>query len=364
MLKYILAFIVITIIVISILLTKINTNINEQTINFAIDKSKVALQSQFNKEKIDALKIGLLLAKNKQLIDALENDDEDLGYEILYNITKNIKKHTSEQLRIQIITADKLIFARSWDDVYAGMPIGDYRKDLEYFEKSRSPRASIEVGAMLTLKTTIPIYKDGFPLGFIEVISLFDNVTSYLKNIGLDLYILMDDKYANISVLMRNNAIIDNFIIANKNYNNKNISILNQLNFEKLVSGDIEYKDKNYIFSQDMLNGNGKKIGIFVFVISRANLEYFKTYNNESISFVNLSRDELYETESNSQYKDIYSEKLNIQTLLSVKDNIPSKDKLNHIQLIRSKLNTYTKDELINFILNEKKVKTIHGEIR
>ncbi len=364
MLKYILAFILIAIIVISILLTKINSNINEQTINFAIDKSKVALQSQFNKEKIDALKIGLLLAKNKQLIDALENEDEDLGYEILYNITKNIKKHTSEQLRIQIITSDKLIFARSWDDVYAGMPIGDYRKDLEYFKKSTNPRASIEVGAMLTLKTTIPVYRDNLLLGFIEVISLFDNVTTYLKNMGLDLYVLMDDKYANISVLMRNNAVIDDFIIANKNYNNKNISILNHLNFEALVSGDIEYKDRNYIFSQDMLNGNGKKIGIFVFVISKTNLEYFKTYSNEPTSFINLSKDELYKTASNSQYKDIYSEKLYIQTLLSVKDKIPSKDKLNHTQLIRAQFKDYTKDELINFILNKKKVKNIHGEIR
>ncbi len=364
MLKYILSFIFILIIVTIISLKKIDSNINEQTIEFAIDKSKLALQSQFEQEKSDALKLGLMLAHNKQLIDALENEDEELGYNILHSIITNIKQHTNETIRIQIITAEKNIFARSWDDVYAGMPIGDYRKDLEYFKKSKIPRASIEVGAMLTLKTTIPVYQDDFLLGFIEIISLFDNVTTHLKNMGIDLYVLMDDKYSNISVFMRNNAIVGNFIIANKNYNNNNISILNELDFKSLLSGEIEYKNKHYIFSEDMLNGNGKKIGIYLFSLPEVNLEYFKAYNGESASLINLSRDELYETTSNTHYEDINSEKLYIQTLLNIKDNIPSKDKVNHIKLIRTELNKYKKEDLINFILNKQKTKSIHGEIR
>jgi len=45
---------------------------------------------------------------------------------------------------------------------------------------------------MLSIKTTVPIYKNKTLLGFVEIISLFDSITNFFKNMGIELYVLMD----------------------------------------------------------------------------------------------------------------------------------------------------------------------------
>jgi len=57
-----------------------------------------------------------------------------------------------------LITKEKNIFVRSWDNIYAGMPIEEYRHDLNYFKNHHTPRTSLEVGRKLGIRATVPIY--------------------------------------------------------------------------------------------------------------------------------------------------------------------------------------------------------------
>ncbi|MFZ2890412.1 MAG: hypothetical protein WA010_08055, partial [Sulfuricurvum sp.] len=97
--------------------------VTSQTLERLSDQLSLALNNQLEKERSNALRYALILGQNSALSDALEQEDEDKGFEILSEVMESIKLHTDVLIRSQIITADYVIFARSWDNSYAGMPL-------------------------------------------------------------------------------------------------------------------------------------------------------------------------------------------------------------------------------------------------
>ena len=352
------------IVVILLLIIYFKVTVQEKKVGYILDKSLVTLESQLKHEKRRSLTIATALSKNSALVNALENDDEDLGYKILSDIMNTIKKNTNVVIKTQIITRDYNIFARSWDDIYTGMPLEDYRTDLKYFETHKTPRSSIEIGRMLSLKTTVPVYKDDILLGFIEIISFFDTMTDFFKNMGIELYVLMDDKYLDIAVFMQENSTVDKYIVSNRNYNNNNIKMLNDIDFKKLKVNRILHKKDKYIFYEDMKNGDADSIGMFVFVLDEKYLEYFKEPKDEVSFLINITRNNLYEITKEQQYEDVLNDNLDIKSLLSLKSIIANEDKKKYLEILKKKLDKYNKDELIAIILEEKIVNKIDGKIR
>ena len=244
------------------------------------------------------------------------------------------------------------------------MPLEDYRTDLKYFETHKTPRASIEVGRVLSLKTTVPIYRDDVLLGYIEIISFFDAITDFFKNMGIELYVLMDEKYLDIAVLMQENSTIDKYIVSNRNHNVNNIKMLNNIDFNKLKESRILHKKDKYIFYEDMKNGDANSIGMFVFVLDEKYLEYFKEPKDEASFLINITRNSLYEIAKEQQYEDMLNDNLDIESLLSLKPIIVNEDKQKYLEIMKRKLDKYNKTELINIILEQKNLKKIDGKIR
>jgi len=338
--------------------------IKEQEIDFILDKSALTLEAQLKDDKIKSLNLAISLSKNDSLIDALENDDEDLGYKILSDIMNTIKVNTNIVIKTQIITSDYHIFARSWDDVYTGMPLEDYRTDLDYFKTHTNPRSSIEIGRMLSLKTTVPIYRHGFLLGFIEVVSFFDSITDVFRNMGLDLYVLMDDKYFDIAVFMQENTIVDKYIVANRNYNPNNIYTLNKIDFKALKVNRILHVGDKYIFYENMYNGDAKPIGIFVFVLAQKYLNFFKEDKDEAAFIINITRNNLYDVVKENRHKNILNYDYNIKSLLYLRDSVAKEDRKQYMDVMYKKLDKYTKDELIQLMLDQKVINKIDGKIK
>ncbi|QOY51790.1 cache domain-containing protein [Candidatus Sulfurimonas baltica] len=364
MLKKLVPIFTFIIIAIVLLIIYFRDTIKEQKIDYILDKSLLTLESQLKNEKINSLKIAISLSKNEGLINALENDDEDLGYKILSDIMNSIKENTNIVIRTQIITADYNIFSRSWDNTYVGMPLEEYRTDLKYFQTHKTPRTSIEVGRMLSIKTTVPIYKDEILLGFVEIISFFDSITSFFKNMGIDLYVLMDDKYFDISVFMQENITLEKYIISNRNYNHNNMKMLNNIDFKKLKTNRILLKDDKYIFYENMKNAEGESIGIFLFVLDKKYLEYFKEPKDEVSFLINMTRNNLYDITKEHQYRNVLSESIDIRSLLSLKDITSKEDKRKYLEIAKERLDKYSKDELIQIILEQKIIKKVDGKIR
>jgi len=364
MLKKIVFIFVIFVVVISLALVYNKSKIKEEKIYHILDQLTLALESELKSHEMEDLELALFLSKNTALVDALENDDEDLGYKILSDITTTVKTHTSRHIRAQVITNEYNIFARSWDDVYAGMPIGDYRTDLEYFKTHTTPRASVEIGRRLGVKATVPIYKDGVFLGFMEVISFFKSMTEFFSSMGVDLYVLLDVKHTDTAVLMSENLTIDEYVLSNRNYNYNHIQTLNAVDFKELKLNQVVYKDSKFIFYETMYDGSHTPIGAYLFVLPERYLEYFRNPEDDISFLINVTRNSLYDVVKEEKYEKNIYDTYSADSMVYLQDVIDKEDRQLFLDEAYEKFDKYSKDELIQMMLERKIVKKIDGKIK
>ncbi len=341
--------------------------LKEEKLEHILDQCSLALDTQLKKRQMDALQLAIVLSKDDGIISALENDDEDLGYKILSSTMKSIEHNTQRFIRTQIITGEYNIFARSWDNIYAGMPLADYRTDLDYFKTHTTPRTSIEIGRRLGIKATVPIYDVNDKsklLGFVEVISFFESITDFFSSIGVDIYVLMNQQHLDTAVLMRDNLLIDKYVVSNRTYNATHIATLKKINFKELRVGRILYLDGKYIFYKPMRNASSQVIGAYIFILPHKYLDYFRNPDDDISFLINITRSNLLTiTKEQNQKADIY-DRHTIESLLHFKDIVSKNEREELLISAYQKLDDYSKDELIQLILDKKIVKKIKGQIK
>lgn len=352
-----------------LILVVLNFQLKQQVSAMSImkisDQLSVMLRSEIDKGKENALRNALLLSHNDALIDAMENNDEEKGYLILSELMNSVKKHTHTLIPSQIITDDYRIFARSWDNSFAGMPIDEYRPDLQYFLKNKKPRSAIEVGRRLGIKATVPIYKNDKRFGFVEVLQFFESTTEYFRNMGVELYILMDERFYGIAIFMQDNPFVgQDYIVANRHYNAEHLPDLERIDYEKLRRESVVQLNRKYFFYEPMIDGSGEAIGAFVMVVPERRLKLFNSKEDELSFMINFTRSELYEI-TKKQYGDISGYKSHYdKELLYLKDVVAPEDKELFIEEARDRLSEYTKEELVGMILNYDIPRQVNGEIR
>lgn len=189
-LLYITPFLLISIVLL-ISIFDLKTKMSWQLADDVSDQLSLSLRSELDQEKENALRFAIVLSENSDIVNALIDGDDDFGHMKLKHIMTTINQHVNTPIRAQILTPEYLIFARSWDEenVYAGMPLEDYRSDLDDVKRHKKPRVSIEVGRRLGIKATIPVYKENKLKGFVEVLQFFDDSTSFFHKFGIDLYV-------------------------------------------------------------------------------------------------------------------------------------------------------------------------------
>jgi hypothetical protein len=363
--KILLALFLLFVVAILFVIVQLKQESSDLSVKKISDQLAVILRSELDKEKESALRYALVLSKNHALIEAMENDDEDKGYLILSELMHSIKQYTHTLIRTQIITDDYLIFARSWDNTFAGMPIDEYRPDLRYFQQNKKPRSAIEVGRRLGIKATVPIFNDGKMLGFVEVLQFFENTTDYFRKMGVELYILMDERFYNIAILMQDNPFIGSrYVVANRHYNTAHLSDLEAIDFKRLQQRDVVRYNQKYFFYEPMINGSGEKIGAFVMVLPEQRLKHFASREDELSFMLNFTRSELYEI-TKKQYDDEAGYKSRYdKEILYLKDVVDEEDRELFVDEARERLGEYSKEELIGMILNYDISHEIKGEIR
>jgi hypothetical protein len=352
--------------VLAIVLWQLEKKVTSLTLERLSDQLSLALNNQLEKERSSALRYALILSQNKALSDALEQDDEDKGFKILSEGMESIKVHTDSLIRSQVITSDYVIFARSWDNSYAGMPLEFHRPDLLYFQNHKNPRSAIEVGRKLGVKATVPVYYDDKMLGFVEVVSFFESTQEYFDRLGIDMYVLMDARFYDTAVFMQENpTIAKEYILANPKYTQSDLKLLNGVNFKVLKHTHVVYSGGRYLFFEPMKNGEGETIGAFVFSLSPKQINAYAHSDEEDISFlIHLSRNELYDVTMKKSLDDGLFQSVYDKELLYLKDTVAPEDRELFLQEAHERLDAYSKEELIGIMLNYKVTKEIKGEIR
>jgi len=307
----------------------------------------------------------MALSEDGELKNSLIQDDEVKGYKILSNISERFKKYTHlKSLRIQVLTPDFFIFARSWNEGFEGMPIWWFRNDLDALTQKNKPKVGMETGRLLTFKATIPIRSGAKILGYLEVIKFVDEFAIKLRKRGIELFALMDEKYLEQAELMRDFPVVSKYIVSNQNFNEQLLPKIKKLNWKRFLNQSYAYEDEILYLHEPMYNGKGKQIGIYLLVISADALKKFEK-ENESVSFFTQFSDDDIKKVVNA-WENPYGSFRNQydKDLIALLPKLQQEDKEGLEREAKAILRTYSKEELIDMVLlNTHKEKKI-GEVQ
>jgi len=316
-------------------------------------------------EMVDLLSFSLALSEDGELKNALVSEDEAKGYYILSNISKRFKKYTHlKSLRLQVMTPDFFIFARSWDEGFEGMPMWWFRDDLDTLTRSPDPKVGMETGRLLTFKATVPIRSGYKIVGYLEVIKFIDEFAIKLRERGIELFALMDERYLEQAELMRDFPRIDSFVVTNQNFNNQLLPKVKMLDWKRFGIQGYAYKDDILYVDEPMYNGAGKLIGKYLLAISEDRLKQFEKETESLSFFTQFSDDDIKKvvTAWENPYGSFKNQ--HDKDLIALLPKLEKEDK-KHLELeAKSILRTYSKEELIDMVLDNKHREKKVGKIR
>ena len=306
-------------------------------------------------ENSDLLTFSLGLSEDGALKNALISDNEERAYEILSGITRRFKDYTPIQtLRLQVLDKEFFIFAQSWGNASVGMPMWWFRDDLKKLKKNKRPKVGMETGRRLTFKATIPIKSGKEYIGYLEVIQFVDEFANKLRQRGIELFALMEVEYLKQASLMREFPFLDKYVIANKNFNKKLELKAENINWDKLREEGYFYHDGILYLLESMYNGDNEEIGKYLLILpSKILTHYRKKYQDISI-FTRLRNKDIYKVvqlweDPSKSYKNIED-----QNLIELLSSLHTEDKHILLETVKKRLNMYTKDELIDIILERR----------
>lgn len=206
-----------------------------------VSKSIEIFNDQLNAQKRYALSLSLMMSQNYILRQALKNNNQQQALVEIDKILLQIEDSVGiKNIDIQMHTKDLRAFARNWDKSdYFGTPLESFRKGLVRVKNTQSSFASIELGKRLNIKAISPIFdkRDNF-IGSIEVIMDFSNVKQRLKKLNIEMLALLEKRYIDIAVDLKNHKKIDDFYIVENRYSNELYQLLytkqNLIKHEKL----------------------------------------------------------------------------------------------------------------------------------
>lgn len=282
---YIVTLFLTVLLILFIFYNRYNATYQEEKITSFISKNIDILNENMDFEKEYALSLSLFLSKDKKIKDALLKNNQKKALEEIKFFLNDIKRATKiDNIDIQIHTKELKAFARSWENGgYLGLELSGFRRGLVRVKKSLKPFVSTELGKRLNIKAISPILdKNGTFLGSVEIIVDFKNIKDRLKKFNLDMLVLLDKKFINIAVDLKNNKQIGNYYLTQKEYSKELYKILtknpNILKSKKAY----EKVDGKYIVLIPMLSVGIDDVGIIVLSMD-SKISDISTINQESI---------------------------------------------------------------------------------
>ena len=312
-------------------------------------------------ENANLLSFSLALAEDGALKDALLEENQEVGYELLYSISNRFKKNTHiKKLRLQLLNNEFEIFAQNWKKDSVGMPLSWFRSDLKKLKYKKKPKVGIETGRRLTFKATIPMKFGKEYIGYLEVIKFIDDFAEKLHQQSIELFALMKPKYIIKDSLMKGFPHLKGYVIANENYNSKLRTKADSFDWNELKSlGYYKHEEMLFLLSP-MYNGEYTQIGEYLIVLPKKKFEeYQKSY--QDVSFITRYSDEdIYNFVKRWEHLSGSYRSVKDRELLELLPKLRKQDKVLLTQAAKGILEAYSKEELIDIILkNNHKVNKV-----
>ncbi|MDF1882680.1 hypothetical protein JHD49_01860 [Sulfurimonas sp. SAG-AH-194-C21] len=337
---------------------------NEQEFEEKVHSVLINLLSEkVAREKAKAFNFALALSQNETLQKAIKNNNAKKSYMILKNYMNTIETFSGSQVRIQIVSKEYVMFARSWDNTDAGVNLTANRPDLQEVRRTLTPHLSFVAARRLVLIASIPIIKEGEFIGFLEVIQRFGELEKYFSNYGIGLLVLLDTKYEKQAVLLKKNQRISNMIVANSGANINHIKILKKINLETLRNHGFVKQDKHVFFYKSIFNAEDENIGSFILILSEERLKLFSAFETELDTFFTYARKDIYNSVTTKKKLSPYNN-LSNKELLTLKNCAYNEDRIYIEEKLSTELQSYTKNELISLLLDTNPNNISRGKIK
>jgi len=196
----------------------------DEKIDFYISKNIDILNDNINFEKQYALSLSLFISQNQTIKKALHVNNQNLALQEIDKFLKEIKHSTGiDNIDIQVHTKNLEAFARNWDKSdYRGLKLSGFRKGLVEVKKSKKSLVSIELGKRINIKAISAILDENEEfMGSIEIIMNFKNIGKRLQKFDLEMLPLLDEKFIDIAVYLKDNQKIDRYYITENEYSKK-----------------------------------------------------------------------------------------------------------------------------------------------
>jgi len=311
-------------------------------------------------EKAELLSFSLALAESGALKNSLMAEDEQRAYEILSEITKRFKTYTHiKTLRIQLLDREFFIFAQSWGNASVGLPMWWFRDDLRQLKENKRPKVGMETGRRLTFKATIPMRNGREIIGYLEVIKFVDEFAQKLHQQGIELFALMEKKYLKQASLMQSFPFLKGYIIANKNFNIKLKRHAQSIDWRMLQTQGYLYHDSTLYLLETMYNSKQEAIGKYLLILPPTTLTQYQQRYPTGSPFARLNRDDVEGVVRSWENPAGSYRTLDDHNLIAWLPQLRPEDKAQLIERAKVILRGYSKDELIDIIIQQK-----HQEIK
>lgn len=368
--KRMLYFGIIFFIISSMGLYKINETIffNEQKTVY--DNVSKVLTSTTNNIKQDLISISSTLAQTTLLQETITQEKTEVLNAFLEQINSNLRTNfQSNKVFVQVLTKESLYCAKNSDTYFKTHFKSYYDKNLKNIKTSKSSMVDINVRNYLNIKATTPIVGEDKLLGFIEVFALYDIVVQHLRAHKIELIPLLNKQWLNDEYTLKNNpTVAHDFIVVNENYNKHLLTKLQTLlpkDMEHLFVNEYLFKNELFFATFDIRNNRGVVMGKYVVVLNPQGFEYYSDSQNsflENIITINNSSEDFYNFVKHKE-ENMF---MNIEKgyIKNLKDVVDERDKSEFEEVAREKLFKLSKEELVDFIMQQSKHSEIQGEIR
>ena len=243
------------------------------------------------------------------------------------------------------------------------MPLEGFRVDLQRIRRLRRPKVSIDPGRLLTIKATTPIRDGVKTIGYIEAVKTFDTLTERLRRRGIELLILMDERFLDIATLMRENPTLGEYVVSNRNYNAVLLKALRP-GAEKIAASSYFRISGRLCVVDRLRDGAGERIGYSLLSVSLSQLKSFENREEKISFFLQLSKKDLYDVVEHRErdrgaFKNLYD-----REFLRLLAEAPPGERAMFAEEAREILRGYTREELIDVILSERHHDVKKGTIR
>ncbi|MFA7084037.1 MAG: hypothetical protein WC141_05820 [Arcobacteraceae bacterium] len=349
----------------TIILIRLNSTIFLDEQKLVYDNLNKVLHSNMNSIKQDALSFSLAAASFPILKSAILEKNQIEVTKILNELNDNMNNSfKNSKIKIQILTKERLYCTKKKEHFSSELYKNYYNTLFKELKNHKSLIDNTHNG----IKITTPILDNGAVIAFFDIYLAYDVFVQNMRKQKIEMVVILK----NINNETANNKefipIGENHYIANENYNKILIETLKNLSpkeLEMLFLEEYLFKNELFYAFYDVKDAKGLSVGKFVAIVNEETFNFISQKEEfflKSIVTINNTSEDFYNFVKHKE-ENMF---LNVEKgyIKNLKDVVDEKDRWEFEEIAREKLFNLSKEELVDFILQQSKHKEIKGEIK